>query len=344
MEAPLAANRDILAIGTSAGGVQALMSLVREMPSEFPAAILVTIHLPSQPQSTLPEILRRNGPLPASFASDGEALKKGHIHIAPPDRHLLIEGDTVVFGHGPRENHTRPAIDPMLRSVAVCCGSRAVGVVLTGTLGDGASGLWALQQCGGLTVVQDPNDAAFSEMPMNALNRVRPDHVVTLAAMPRLLSSLALQPSGAIMPIPESIRFEVDIARGRPSSIPDMERFGRRSNFACPDCHGVMWEIDEGQLVRYRCHVGHAYSEETMSLALDENVRRGLGSAVRALEERRELARKLQEQSERGGQKMLAESWSRRAHEFEKELIVIRDAIRRLDDIAAKAGTDAAAE
>src|SRR3954466_15470851 len=129
MEASLAANRDILAIGTSAGGVQALMSLVREMPSEFPAAILVTIHVPREPQSTLPEILRRNGPLPASFASDGEALKKGHIHIAPPDRHLLIEGDTVVFGHGPRENHTRPAIDPMLRSVAVCCGSRAVGVV-----------------------------------------------------------------------------------------------------------------------------------------------------------------------------------------------------------------------
>jgi two-component system chemotaxis response regulator CheB len=232
----------------------------------------------------------------------------------------------------------------MLRSAAICCAPRTVGVVLTGTMSDGASGLWALHRCGGIAVVQDPSDAAFADMPVNALNRVKADHVVTLAAMPRLLTSLAGQPAGATMPVPDSIRFEVDIAKGRSSSIPEMDRFARRSPLACPDCHGVMWEIDEGELVRYRCHVGHTYAAEMMALALDENLRRGLGSALRALEERRSLARKLEQEADRNGLSMLTASWSRRAQEFEKELTVIRDAVRRLDDIVARDGTRTAAE
>jgi two-component system chemotaxis response regulator CheB len=337
-------NRDILAIGTSAGGVQALMALAKNLPADLPAAVLVTIHLPSRADPILPAILQRSGPLPADFVKDGERLRKGHIHIAPPDRHLLIESDRILLGRGPRENSSKPAIDPMLRSVAVCCGARAVGVVLTGTLSDGASGLWALHQCGGIAVVQDPNDAAFPEMPSNALKRVRPDHVVTLAAMPRLLTSLVSQPAGAIVSCPESIRFELEIAKGRPASIAAMDRLGRRSVLACPDCHGVMWEIEEGELVRYRCHVGHTYTAEMMSLALDENLRQGLGSAVRALEERRELARSLEEQAERNNHAMLAASWSHRGQEFESELKLIRDAIRRLEDIASREEKKAAAE
>src|SRR5262249_35129507 len=161
-------NRDILAIGTSAGGVDALMFLARNMPANFPAAIVVTIHLPSNSRSSLDELLARSGPLSASFAKDGDRLKAGHFHLAPPDRHLLFEGETFTLGHGSRENNTRPAIDPMLRSAAVCCAPRTVGVVLTGTMSDGASGLWALHRCGGIAVVQDPSDAAFSDMPTNA--------------------------------------------------------------------------------------------------------------------------------------------------------------------------------
>lgn len=184
-------NRDLIAIGTSAGGVEALIRLARKFEPDMPACVLVTIHLSSQFRSSLDEILTRAGPLPAHFASDGQAYRKGHIYIAPPDRHLLLDGERLVLGSGPRENSSRPAIDPMLRSVAACCGARSIGVVMTGTLGDGASGLRAVQHCGGLTVVQDPKDAAFPEMPMNALERTSPDHVVTLADMPRLLDGLA---------------------------------------------------------------------------------------------------------------------------------------------------------
>ena len=328
------ANRDILAIGASAGGVQALAFLAKNFPRDFPAAIVVTIHLSSEGRSILDELLSRAGCLPATFAQRHDTLRKGQIYIAPADRHLILEGDTILLGHGPRENNARPAIDPMMRSVAACCGPRMIGVVLTGTLSDGASGLWATDQCGGITVVQDPSDAAFPEMPMNALNRVSPDHVVRLEAMPKLLTTLVSQPAGIPMPIPESVGFEVEIAKGRQSSIEEMDRIGKRSGLACPDCHGVMWEIDEGELVRYRCHVGHTYTAEPMSLALDENLRRALASALRALEERRSLARKLEKQAEKNNHARLAASWARRGEEYEKELMVIRDSVRRLDETA----------
>jgi two-component system chemotaxis response regulator CheB len=327
------ANRDIVAIGASAGGLEALVYLVGKLPREFPAAVLVTIHLPRDHDSTLDEVLSRAGPLPARFASDQDRLKKGRIFVAPANSHLIVEGSHVLLGQGAPENNTRPAIDPMMRSTAACCGPRSVGVVLTGTLSDGASGLWAIAQCGGITVVQDPSDAAFPDMPLNALNRVHPDHVVTLAAMPRLLISLVEQPIGEAMPVPQSVVFEVAIAKGARSGIDDMDRLGKRSGLACPDCHGAMWEIEEGKLVRYRCHVGHTYTAELMSLALDENLRRALGSAVRALEERRTLARRLETRAKRDQHPRLTAFWHQRAEEVERELQTLRDSMGRLDDI-----------
>src|SRR5262245_20078880 len=171
------ANRDVVAIGTSAGGVEALIYLAKQFPASFPAAVLITVHLPSDFSSGLDEILGSAGALPVSFAEDSEPLEEAHIYLAPPKRHLLAEGQNLALGTGPRENWARPAIDPMMRSVAVCCGTRAIGVILTGALGDGASGLQAIRQCGGIAVVQDPSDAAFSEMPSSALNLTAPQHV-----------------------------------------------------------------------------------------------------------------------------------------------------------------------
>ncbi|MFY9839124.1 MAG: chemotaxis protein CheB [Xanthobacteraceae bacterium] len=328
-------NRDILAIGTSAGGVQALTFLAKHFRPEFPASVLVTIHLASHVRSALDVVLSEAGPLPAQFASDGDVLKKGRIYIAPPNRHLIVDGHRLALGEGARENHARPAIDPMLRSAAVCCGARTVGVVLTGTLGDGASGLWAVKRAGGISVVQDPTDAAFSEMPLTASNRVQPDHVVPLADMPALLDRLVHQPAGEAKPVPPSLKFEVEIARGGRAEMDEMDGIGRRSVLACPDCGGVMWEIDEGKLSRFRCHVGHAYTAEMMSLALDENLRRSLASAERALEERVALARKLYKESLDAGHRLLAETWGDKARDFEGEMDIIRASVRRMDRLAA---------
>lgn len=329
------ANRDILAIGTSAGGVAALLFLAKNLTSDLPASILVTLHLSSQFRSSLDHVLSHAGVLPATFAQDGEPLRQGHIHIAPPDRHLLVEGDRVQLGTGPRENNSRPAIDPMLRSAALCCGSRSVGVVLTGTMGDGASGLWALGQSGGITVVQDPNDAAFPEMPRNALERIRPDHVVPLADLPALLIDLASRPAGNAAPVPAGTRLEVEIARGGAATMEKMDTLGRRSVLSCPDCQGVMWEIDEDDLVRFRCHVGHTYAADLMALAMDDSLRRALGSAQRAMEERVMLARKLHRQATDKGQRLLAEHWASRARESEQEMTVIRTAVQRMEAMVA---------
>jgi two-component system chemotaxis response regulator CheB len=335
-------NRDILAFGTSAGGVEALIFLAKSFPANFPASIIITIHLPSHFNSSLDDILSRSGPLSAAFATNGAMLRKGRIYIAPPGSHLLIDGDHLSLGIGPRENNVRPAIDPMLRSAAVCCAHRSIGVVLTGTLSDGASGLQALSQCGGMTVVQDPSDAAFSEMPLTAVNRAKPDHVVHLQSMPALLESLVHQPAGEAAPAPPTVQYEVEIARSGRASMSDMDRIGRRSVLSCPDCGGVMWELDEGGVPRYRCHVGHAYTEELMSLAVDESLRRALASALRALDERAALVTKLEEQAVKEGRSTLAQSWARRGREFAREAAVIEEAMSRLDQMVAQVAQRAA--
>ncbi len=327
-------NRNILAIGTSAGGFQALRSLARSFPVDFPASVLVTIHLPSHFRSELDRILSADGPLPAVFAEDGMALRSGRIYLAPSGCHMLLDGG-LSLGVGPRENNARPAIDPMLRSVAACCGSRAVGAVLTGTLGDGASGLWALKRCGGITVVQDPRDAAYSEMPAAALSLASPEHVVKMADLPSLLATCVRQPPGEPVAVPDRVKLEVEIARSGRAGMSDLDGLGRRSVLTCPDCNGLMWEIDEGDLVRYRCHVGHTYTAELMASALDEGLRHALASGLRALEERASLARKLAHEARDKGRRRTAESWTHKAAETDREAEVIRDSMQRLQRATA---------
>jgi two-component system chemotaxis response regulator CheB len=330
------ANRDILAIGTSAGGVGALRFLASRLPRDLPASVLVVIHLPSQFRSSLDQILSQSGPLPAIFAREETRLEKGHIYLAPPGSHLLVEGDRLRLGRGPRENNSRPAIDPLFRSVALCCAPRAIGVVLTGTLGDGAAGLHTLKQCGGLTVVQDPNDAEYPQMPINALRRTKPHHLAKLEELPELLSQLVAKPVGEAGLSPPELAYEVGIALGGAGSMDQMDKLGQRSALACPDCHGAMWEIDDNGMLRYRCHVGHAYTAELLSLALDENLTRAMGSALRALEERIALARKLHEDASRNGYPSMAEVWARKLGEFEREAEILRTSLRRVDEISSQ--------
>jgi two-component system chemotaxis response regulator CheB len=224
----------------------------------------------------------------------------------------------------------------LFRSVAQCCGYRAVGAVLTGTLGDGASGLHTLHEYGGRTVVQDPGDAAFSGMPEAALTRFTPDHVTSLAGMPALFQRLVSEPQGTPAEPSWDLIYEVDLAKGRNGSMSQLDRMAERSLLACPDCHGVMWEIKEGDLIRYRCHVGHAYTAELMSLALDETLRRAVNSGLRALDERIALARKLFEQAKNAGLTHLADSWRKKLVECEQEAEILRDSIRRFDHLAAR--------
>jgi two-component system, chemotaxis family, protein-glutamate methylesterase/glutaminase len=264
----VARNHDILVIGASAGGVQALQQLASGLRPDLPAAVMVAMHLRGDIRSGLAQVIDRSGPLPAVFARDYEKIEHGRIYLAPPDQHLLIYGDTLRLGRGPRENHARPAIDPMFRSAAVCCGPRTIGLVMTGYLNDGASGLHAIKRCGGVTVVQDPADAAIPEMPRNAMKRVEADHVASVAELPKLIEELVRLPESESSPVPDDIQLEADIAISGHTGMKGMEILGERSVLACPDCHGVLWEIKDGDLTRYRCHIGHAYTDEALELGL----------------------------------------------------------------------------
>jgi two-component system chemotaxis response regulator CheB len=295
------ANRDIFVIGSSLGGVEALMRLLAELPSDFSASLFIVQHT-SPRAGNLDKVLARRARLPLHHARDGEPFERGAIYLAPPDRHLLLEPKTVRVVRGPRENCVRPAIDPLFRSAAAHYGPRVVGVVLTGLRDDGTAGLQAIHRSGGITVVQDPEDAAFPDMPRTALAQVPVDHVVPLARMPELLSRLASETAPESPSAPEDIVREARITAGYTTSDDPLDRLGELTTFNCPECEGPLWEIDDADRRRYRCRIGHAFSEEVVSELQTDQIERSLLVALRTLEERsRMLGRLVQRARDVGG-------------------------------------------
>ena len=283
-------------VGCSVGGVEALQNLVAALPGELHAALFVVLHLAPQGTSVLPEILTRAGQLPARHATDGEAIRMGRIYVAPPDKHMLLEDGRIRVVHGPKENRHRPAIDPLFRSAARWYGAQVIGIVLTGSLDDGTAGLLSIKKAGGLAMVQDPDEAFCSDMPRNALEIVDVDHVASVRKIAKLL--LQLTPTKA----PENgrgrsarLKKETKIAELDMDAIEDENRPGNPSAFACPDCGGVLWELDGEEMLRFRCRVGHAYTAATLSVAQSEAVEGALWAAMRALEEGASLARRMAE-------------------------------------------------
>jgi two-component system chemotaxis response regulator CheB len=238
-------TRQIVVIGTSAGGIEALRQLVSDLPRDFPAAIAVTMHISAQSPSVLHDILSRSGPLPVLSPRDNERLQAGHIFVAPPGYHLVVEPGRLRVTKGPKENRFRPAIDPLFRSAAQVFGPNAIGVILTGNLDDGTAGLWAVKQLGGVAIVQDPADALFPSMPQSALDNVNVDHCVPLAdivpLLVRLTSAAAPEPVG--VNAPEQMEIEVRIAKEKDPLGAGVERLGDPSTYACPECHGVLRQL-----------------------------------------------------------------------------------------------------
>jgi len=306
------AVRDIIVVGTSAGGVEALSQLVRGLPSGFPASLFVVSHFPPGGRSVLPEILSRSGPLLATHAVDGEPFYPGHIYIAPPDHHLLLgpEG-RMRLSRGARENHNRPAVDPLFRSAARYYGPRVIGVVLTGSLDDGTAGLMAVRAAGGLAVVQDPADARVSAMPLNASRIAGADHVVSAPDLAPLLIELVREPESVspqrrvtpmdpIEKMPEVVDQDMDRQARN-------ERRGRVSTYTCPECGGSLWQVDEAGLIRFRCHVGHAYGGEALLAEQTEALEAALWTAVRTFREKSVLARQLAHRERASGDPAVAD-------------------------------------
>jgi two-component system chemotaxis response regulator CheB len=303
------AERNIVVIGCSVGGVEALQAVVKGLPKDFAAAVFVVMHLAPQSTSVLPKILERAGPLPARHPIDGEQIRRGHIYVAPPDQHLLIERDRVRVTTGPKENRHRPAIDPLFRTAARWYGRQVIGVVLTGSLDDGTVGLLAVKKRGGVAIVEDPESAFCSDMPRNAMETVQVDYVEPLERIPGLLVELVPQTVAAGNGAPKGSQIEKEskFAEIDMSAVEDENRPGTPSQFACPDCGGVLWQMDDDKMLRFRCRVGHAYTAPSLHVEQTEAVESALWAAMRALEEGASLARRMAENAEKSKHARLAQ-------------------------------------
>jgi two-component system chemotaxis response regulator CheB len=287
-------SRDLVVVGASAGGLAPLRTIASRLPSDFPACVLVVLHTGPHP-SRLPQLLDAAGPLEASFATDGAPLRPGTIYVAPPDHHLLVRESLMRVTRGPKEHHTRPAIDPLFRSAALWGGPRVTGVVLSGSNDDGSAGLHSIKACGGTALVQDPDDAEEPVMPRSALRNVAVDVVVPADGIAPALRELLGQPVVRAAPVPEWLALEERASVGEGTPVETLRMIGRPSPLVCADCSGTLFELSGDTPVRYRCHTGHAYTLRTLQESQATATEAALWSAIRALQERETLLRRIAE-------------------------------------------------
>ena len=318
-------KHDIIVIGASAGGVEALGRVVSELPRDIRASVLVVLHV-SRARSLLPEILTRVGRLRAVHPEDGTSLEYSRIYVAPPDHHLIVEGGRARVVHTAAENGVRPAVDPLFRSAARSYGGRVIGVLLTGALDDGAAGIVAIKAAGGVTIVQDPEEAFSPGMPRSAIATGSVDHVLPIRDIPVLLTALIEEQAPASRATPDHPhlrQMEADLGK-MPLALHGSDRPGKPSVFTCPECHGTLWEADEAGLMRFRCRVGHVYSPETMIAAQTDEVDRALWTALRTLEERAALAHRLAERARERQHPLVDKAFTDRARQTERDADQIR--------------------
>jgi two-component system, chemotaxis family, protein-glutamate methylesterase/glutaminase len=323
-------QRSIVVIGASSGGLEALIEIVGGLAPDLDVALFVVVHTSAQATSVLPQILARAGRLPAAHAQNGEVIQPGRIYVAPPDFHLLLRDGRTEVVRGPKENNHRPAVDPLFRSAAQAYGPRVIGIVLSGSLDDGAAGLFAIKNRGGIAIVQDPQDATFPDMPRAALAAVSIDYCVSKKEIATLIHELSRIPKpdgngkGATV-ADDKMEKEIAVAAFSQSVIEDDDKAGTPSVYGCPDCGGTLWELQDDRWMRFRCRVGHAYSAEGLLGSQSENLEKALWSAFRGLQENAALARRLAERARANRQGSAAEKFEIRAQRAEEEARLIRE-------------------
>lgn len=321
-------GRDLIAIGASAGGIEALLTLAATLPRDLPAALLVVVHISPTHRSVLPRMLSGAGPLPASHAVDGETVLPGRIYVAPPNRHLLLDDGKIRLSTGPLENGHRPAVDTLFRTAARAGGERVVGVVLSGALDDGTVGLAAIRQRGGVCVVQDPDDAIVGDMPRNARDHVEIDYCLPVVQMGQLLERLVAEPLPGRAPRESPTQEQearIALRRDQETILPP----GDPSAFGCPTCGGVLWEVQEHGLLRFRCRVGHAFGTQALQAEQQSALEGALWASLRALEEQASLTRRMGTRAREQGHDKSAERYDQRALSAEIQAKLVREALNR---------------
>jgi two-component system, chemotaxis family, protein-glutamate methylesterase/glutaminase len=323
------ASHDVIVVGASAGGVEALRALVGKLPRELPAAVLIVLHVAPHHKSVLPHILSSSGPLPAAHPKDKEPLRNGRIYVAPPDRHLVLEDGLVRLSKGPPEGGHRPAVDTLFRTAARYHGARVVGVVLSGALDDGTAGLVSIKQRGGVTVVQDPEEALCADMPRSALENADVDHCLRISDIAALLARLArdqVELHSAVAPL---LAQESDIALDRRSA--GEQPPGLPSEFGCPSCGGVLNELHDGKVLRFRCRIGHAFGLASLAADQQEGIEAALWAAIRSLEEQASLNSRLATRARDRGHVRTAASFDGRAEAARDHAKKVREVLNRAE-------------
>ncbi|CAA9888927.1 Protein-glutamate methylesterase [Candidatus Methylobacter favarea] len=323
--------RDIVVIGASAGGIQPLIELIQSLPEDFSGYIFIVVHIPPHSPSQLPEILTCSGSLKAVHPKDGEKLKQGMIYIAPPDHHLLLEHDHAVVRKGPKENRFRPSIDALFRSAAYEFGPRVIGVVLSGLLNDGTSGLWSVKRMNGIAIIQDPNDADHDSMPVSVLEYVDVDYSVPKEEIGPLIVGLMKEKISKKAAISKSekklLQMEVKIALEDNAFEKGILDMGELTTFTCPECHGALVRLLEGKIIRFRCHTGHAYTASALLSGITESVENTLWETMRGMEEAILLLNKMAEQFTKAGQLSDAELFKKKADMTAEKARIIHESV-----------------
>lgn len=327
------AGHDIIVIGASAGGVEALSQIVRSLPPDLPAAIFIVLHIAPHGISVLPSILNRRSALRASHPEDGTEIEYGHVYIAPPDLHLLVERGHIHLARGPRENRHRPAVDPLFRSAARAYNRRVVGVILSGALDDGTAGLSAVKQRGGLAIVQDPEEALYDGMPRSAIENVEVDYVLPLKEIVSVLVKLASDNvEETNNPANPELAIETDMAQLDMAAVQSKDRPGQESPYSCPECGGVLWELTNSNLLRFRCRTGHAYSTESLLAEQSEAIEEAMWTALRALKEKSDLVQRMAEKAKKQNHPISALRFEKQIEEAETHAEVIRQVLLKNSD------------
>ncbi len=318
-----AAGHDIIVLGASAGGVQALCEVMDGLPPNLPAAVFVVLHVAPHGHSALPAILSRLGCLPASHPTDGEEIQTGRVYVAPPDRHLAIEDHHIQLSRKASENGHRPAVDVLFRTAARSFGPRVVGVVLTGNLDDGTAGLAMIKRFGGKAVVQDPRDADYPGMPENAIANVAVDHVLPLGDIAAMIQRLVYEP-----PSPEDHRQEEPDAMNERDDE-DGSLTGIPSALTCPACGGSLFEKPGEKVLHFRCRTGHAYSPESLAANQTDTLDAALWAALRSLEEAAALARRMEKRAREHENAAASQRYLQRAREAERHAALLRSMLQQ---------------
>lgn len=324
-------KRNIIVIGASTGGFEAIKRLVASLPPDLDAAVFIVWHMSPEIRGILPQVLNRQQTIVAAHAIDKEPIIFNRIYVAPPDRHLMLENGFVRVTRGPKENRFRPAVDPLFRSAAYIYGSRVIGIVLSGALDDGTAGLWTIKNRGGIAIVQDPADAEVASMPENALHAVETDYCVPLDEIGPLLVTLTAKPANEIrepgMEENKKTRLEIQIAAQDQMLNQGPLQLGEYTPYACPECHGVLSAIKDGNIIRYRCHTGHAFSADSLLTSITENIEDTLWSAIRGVEESIVLLNNLGDHYAEKNDPKLAATYFRKAAEAQSRAALVRQAV-----------------